>query len=431
MSSTLLIATTRSICPECKKTVTARIVEEQGSVYLLKDCSEHGPYKVRIAKYAWHYRGLNLFYQTLFPKGYYADPLQKKILFYHCSSQCNMACNVCFSHGISDVPVLPFSECERLLERVSGIKDIHLLGGEPTMNEDLCGIIAALSRKGHKATIYTNGLRLADEEYVRALKRAGIHHVNIGIDSFSDKEVYMTMRGQDVRAIKQKALANLQRLGVSTGIVDSVVKKVNEHSIGEIMAYSRKNRYIRKISFRGYSAMGRKFFSSEHEYTMDALIEAIQQQTQDLLTLEEMYMYQRLINVYGVLYGSEQSCYMKQYLRVPRGRQKKIRDIFPPDVFNRQLDVFQERYPESPDAAKREMRSLLKRYLIKSPVYAFLLKTGSSWLNHFYLYTEVAMFYSPYTLDLDMMGHRCSCVWVPSLQAGPPTDYCSYLSKQY
>ena len=202
-NDTVLISKTRSICPECKKTVSAEIVEEQGAVFMLKDCPQHGPYKVRIAKYAWHYRGLHTFYQTLFPKGYYADPLRKKIVFYHCSSRCNMACNVCFSHKDSDSTVLPFSECERLLDTLPGIKDIHLLGGEPTMNEDLCMIIARLSRKGHKPTIYTNGLKLADKDYVMALKRAGIHHVNIGIDSFSDKEVYMRMRGQDVRSIKQ------------------------------------------------------------------------------------------------------------------------------------------------------------------------------------------------------------------------------------
>src|SRR4030042_2712796 len=37
-----VLKTTRSICPECFKTLDATIYEENGKVYMRKECAEHG-----------------------------------------------------------------------------------------------------------------------------------------------------------------------------------------------------------------------------------------------------------------------------------------------------------------------------------------------------------------------------------------------------
>jgi len=37
--------TTRSLCPECLRVIEGKIAEEDGQVYLLKACPQHGPWR--------------------------------------------------------------------------------------------------------------------------------------------------------------------------------------------------------------------------------------------------------------------------------------------------------------------------------------------------------------------------------------------------
>ena len=39
------IKTTRSICPECLKAIDATIFEDEGKVFIKKECPEHGAFQ--------------------------------------------------------------------------------------------------------------------------------------------------------------------------------------------------------------------------------------------------------------------------------------------------------------------------------------------------------------------------------------------------
>jgi len=49
---------TLSLCPECLKRVDAKIVFENGNVYMLKRCNEHGNSKVLIADDIEYYKNI-------------------------------------------------------------------------------------------------------------------------------------------------------------------------------------------------------------------------------------------------------------------------------------------------------------------------------------------------------------------------------------
>ncbi|MFQ6095575.1 MAG: radical SAM protein, partial [Candidatus Bathyarchaeia archaeon] len=40
-----IIKSTKSICPECKRVLEATIFEEDGRVYMKKECPEHGSFQ--------------------------------------------------------------------------------------------------------------------------------------------------------------------------------------------------------------------------------------------------------------------------------------------------------------------------------------------------------------------------------------------------
>ena len=49
---------TVSLCPECLRRIDAKIVFENGHVYMLKFCEEHGPMKVLIATDISYYKNI-------------------------------------------------------------------------------------------------------------------------------------------------------------------------------------------------------------------------------------------------------------------------------------------------------------------------------------------------------------------------------------
>jgi len=421
------VETTTSMCPECKKIIPAQVAEQNGSVFMFKTCPIHGDFKVRISKYAWYYNGLNRFYETLFPQGHALEKENAKNIQFHPTAQCNLQCPVCYSGTISeDAEQIPLQEIRRIVGSLKGSKWIGLLGGEPTERPDLLEIIKIFARAGHKVILYTNGIKLLDRGYVRQLKRSGVHRISLSVDSLSDEAIYLQMRKKKLLQTKKESLRNLEQLKIGTEILNVIVKGLNEKHLGEIFHFCRDNEFVTHCTLRGYSHMGRRLFSSREEFTMDELVEVAQEQTRGSVTLEEFYLFQRLLYIMRLFNDQGPQCYVRQSIYIPRKKAKKIRDIFPPDTFNRYLDEFLQMYQDEPIKAKRIILRRISYAAAKNPLF-FVRRSLESLHKRAYILLEISMFYSPYTLDIRKTQSRCSDIWFPSYQKGPAVDYCSFL----
>ncbi|MGQ9832659.1 MAG: radical SAM protein [Candidatus Villigracilaceae bacterium] len=60
---------------------------------------------------------------------------------------------------------------------VVGIPHVTFTGGEPTLREDLPELIAYAEAKGMVSGLLSNGLKLADQEYLRLLLQTGLDHL--------------------------------------------------------------------------------------------------------------------------------------------------------------------------------------------------------------------------------------------------------------
>lgn len=144
--------------------------------------------------------------------------------------RCNMECANCYIPN-RDIPDLDKERLYDFLERLPSRTYIRLIGAEPTMREDIFEIIARVKQIGHRPSLTTNGLKLAQESYVLKLKDAGLRLLLHSMNGADDDEAYQELDNGKWATVKTRALYNIlkHRLPVNTGTIIS--RGINEHCI--------------------------------------------------------------------------------------------------------------------------------------------------------------------------------------------------------
>jgi uncharacterized radical SAM superfamily Fe-S cluster-containing enzyme len=106
--------------------------------------------------------------------------------------------------------------------------------------------------------VNTNGIRIAqDKDFAHRL--AGYmpdFEVYLQFDSF-ERNALMELRGADLREIRRKALEQLNELGVSTTLVVTLKKGLNDGEIGKIIDFALTQGCVRGVTFQPIQAAGR------------------------------------------------------------------------------------------------------------------------------------------------------------------------------
>ena len=109
-----------------------------------------------------------------------------------------------------------------------GLNMAYFFGGEPTLHKDLLELIRYSTKKGLYTRFDTNGLKLVDKDFVKAIKDAGITFVVVSLDSINP-EVHDRFRGMKgswksaVQAIKNCAEMDIQ-VRISTVVTKQSLK---------------------------------------------------------------------------------------------------------------------------------------------------------------------------------------------------------------
>lgn len=149
------------------------------------------------------------------------------LLNYDCSAKC-LFCSQDFEWRKSpnDLPFEKAAENLYVAYR-SGYRRLGFTGGEPTIRRDLPKLIALARKIGYTyVRIQTNGVRLADEAYVRTLAEAGLTFVKFSIHG-DDAELHdrlVKIPGAFDKCLR--AIENLKRAKVGIG-VNIVLNKWN------------------------------------------------------------------------------------------------------------------------------------------------------------------------------------------------------------
>jgi len=271
---------TKSLCPECLELCDAKIVFQDAKVFMLKYCRTHGDSKVMIADDVEYYKQIRNFNkQSEMPlkfnsKVHYGCPYDCGLCTDHeqhscltiieVTDRCNLSCPTCYAMSS------PNYGRHRTLEEINKMMDvvvanegepdvIQISGGEPTVHPDFFKILDLAKTKPIKhLMVNTNGIRIAkDINFVEKLASyMPDFEIYLQFDSFSP-EVLEKLRGEDLTEVRKKALENLNQFNVSTTLVVTLQKGLNDHEIGDILDFALKQKCVRGVTFQPTQVAGR------------------------------------------------------------------------------------------------------------------------------------------------------------------------------
>jgi hypothetical protein len=151
---------------------------------------------------------------------------------------------------------------------------IQLSGGEPTIHPQLIDILTTTFASGFlKVTINSNGIKLAQEEFVRQLSECvsafpdAKLYIYLQFDGFDDR-THSELRGRsDLLELKRRALVNCIRAGFIVHPVMTLTRGINDHEVGDFVALAMDHPNIKHVVIQPAMYSGRY----EHARRMDRL----------------------------------------------------------------------------------------------------------------------------------------------------------------
>lgn len=249
---------TLSLCPTCAMELPARYEEYSDRVELCVECPEHGVSREPVECDAGAFRK---YYEME-----YATPPRHLVL--PVTYRCNMNCRYCYSLSNAGLSLPPDRDLETLLGYIGQYGgNVTLIGGEPTVRNDLHELVAEAKRRfpGARISVATNGQKLVDLEYVRRLKDTGLDFVFL---SLNDVE-YEPSEAAHRR--KLQALENCRLLSMPVWLQRTVDSISQVHSLVPLVEHYR--RIIFDITLRAVKPFG-SCYPSDNVY-VSQIVEAL------------------------------------------------------------------------------------------------------------------------------------------------------------
>ena len=216
----------KSMCPECKKIIPAKVFEENGDVMMEKTCPEHGAFKDRYwsdaqyflwaEKYAYDGDGITnprTEYKTECPGncGLCNEHKSHTVLAnLDLTNRCNLKCPVCFANANAAGYVYEpsYEQVVKMMENLRANRPvptaaIQFSGGEPTIYPRFFDVVRKARELGFaQVQVATNGIKIAnDPEFANKMKEAGVQTVYLQFDGLREQN-YIDARGKPLLKTK-------------------------------------------------------------------------------------------------------------------------------------------------------------------------------------------------------------------------------------
>jgi uncharacterized radical SAM superfamily Fe-S cluster-containing enzyme len=294
-----------SICSTCLRKIEAKIVFQDGKVFMLKHCHEHGHERVLVADDVDYYRRCReVFIKTPEMPLHYNTPVKWGCPYdcglctdheqHSCLSlveicdACNLACPICYAESGPHRPhYRSLEQIERMLDAVvrnEGKPDVvQISGGEPTLHPQFFEVLdRAKTRPIRHLMVNTNGVKIAESEEFTARLATYMpdFEVYLQFDSL-EREPLMALRGADLRQTRLRALERLNRHNISTTLVVTLKKGLNDGEVGRIIDYALEQPAVRGVTLQPIQDAGRVagFDPATDRLTLTEVRRAILEQT--------------------------------------------------------------------------------------------------------------------------------------------------------
>lgn len=178
---------------------------------------------------------------------------------------CNHVCGFCsnpvtpYVHTFDSMKVLVDDFVER------GYYGVILTGGEPTLHPELPEICRYARDQGLHVRMITNGSRLSEEPFAKAMAEAGLQLVHVSVYSVRP-EVEARLRGtEDTLPAALKSIENAHKFGIEVNL-NCVINKLNADHLDETIAYFIEHHpYVRHFVWNNLDpSMGRAEANQAH-----------------------------------------------------------------------------------------------------------------------------------------------------------------------
>jgi 7,8-dihydro-6-hydroxymethylpterin dimethyltransferase len=277
----LFYDTAVSLCVTCLRRVEAKLVIQDDRVWMYKWCPEHGQSKVLIASDAAYWRaGREIYikppemplrfntpmaYGCPYDCGLCPDHMQHSCLtIIEITDHCNLRCPICYAESGPHRPEFrDLATIERMLDAVvanEGEPDVvQLSGGEPTLHPEFFAVLDAARRRPIKhLMLNTNGIRIANEAgFAERLQTyAPGFEVYLQWDSLRPSAL-KALRGVDLSSVRLRALERLNRAELSTTLVMTVARGVNDEELGSVIEFAAQQPCVRGVTVQPVQQAGR------------------------------------------------------------------------------------------------------------------------------------------------------------------------------
>jgi 7,8-dihydro-6-hydroxymethylpterin dimethyltransferase len=301
----LFYDTAVSLCTTCYRRIDAKLVFEDENVYMLKRCPQHGFERVLISDDVDYYRRCR---EVFIKPPEMPDRYNTPIKFgcpYDCglcpdheqhsclslleiNDACNLSCPICYAQsGTHRTEYKSLDHIERMLDCIVTNEAepdvVQISGGEPTIHPQFFEVLDAAKRRPIRhLMVNTNGICIAQDEVFA--QRLATYMPNFELylqfDSLR-KEPLLQLRGADLRSIREKALERLNQLNISTTLVVTVERGVNDDELGTLVEFALQQPCVRGITFQPVQQAGRlgNYDSASHRLTLSEVRRRILSQT--------------------------------------------------------------------------------------------------------------------------------------------------------
>jgi hypothetical protein len=303
---------TSSLCPTCKRILQAKVFEENGRIWISRNCPEHGETKEvyyespetyeRFRGHsapAKHVENPNV--ESLGEK----CPFQCGLCSRHKShtalaniavtNRCDLRCWYCFYFAKEGQPVYEpsLAQIRRMLavlksERPVAPNAIQITGGEPLLRRDLVDVVKSCKQAGFDhIQLNTAGIRLASNPgLAKRLRKAGVNTLYLSFDGTTAAK--NPKNHWEIPYI----LENCRKAHIGVVLVPTIIRGVNDDNLGEIINFALNNTdIVRGVNFQPVSLVGRmpKGQREKARITIPGALEAIEGQTGGAVAERDFY----------------------------------------------------------------------------------------------------------------------------------------------
>ena len=249
----MFIKKTKSLCPTCLKPLEAEVFEEDGKVWIKKECPDHGEFKntywsdAEIYNMVDAYDPVNTALDN--PTVNVSDgcPSNCGLCGEHESStvlglidvtnRCNLRCPICFANAAASGTLYEptFEEIRQMLVNLRNEKPIPAVaiqyaGGEPTVRKDLPELIKLAKEEGFSVMVHGNGART-----VEAAAEAGVDCVEHG--AYLDKDALQAMA--EAGTVWVPTLSTVGNLRGKGRFQEDAVRQILESALENVESFAQ------------------------------------------------------------------------------------------------------------------------------------------------------------------------------------------------